>query len=248
MKNTLKQFNELLLRASFFGFLDLKRRFKMSILGSLWSVLSVIIISLIIFNVLSGLSIEGDGYSDLVVGLYVWSFASGFITESSSVFVSSAGLLKNTRLRIVEVYMRFFCCHSIQWVFNSFFISAYLVLTTFDFYSAMALLFFLIIYGPILFVIGIVVGIVGARFRDLPSMISIILQITFYATPILWSSSMLSLDPFWNNINLFYYMISWVREPHFSLVFFPYLAFVPIGCLSYWIFIKKIRRILVYWT
>lgn len=236
------------LRSYHFGMWDLRRRFKMSILGPIWSCVSAIIISAIIFTVLSGLSLSKSGYSDLVVGLYIWSFASGFLTEATSVFVSASGLIRNTRLPLSEIYSRFFLSQVVQKSVTSLVMAAFLILYCQDLKSALALLIFTIVFASPLYLIGFFLAAVGAKYRDLPSFLSIILQVTFYATPILWSTSMIGLDPVWNHFNIFFHFINWVREPNMWNAFWPNIIALPLYMFGYWAFQKRIRGSVVHWV
>ena len=72
--------------------------------------------------------------------------------------------------------------------------------------------------GLVLFIlnalwIGQVVGIISARFRDLPQITAAVLQMAFYVTPILFAPSMLQEHRWIIEFNPFAYLLDVVREP-----------------------------------
>lgn len=237
-----------IVRSYLFGVWDVRRRFKMSILGPIWSCVSAILISAIIFNVLSGLSLTKSGYSDLVIGLYIWSFASGFLTEATSVFVNASGLIRNTRLPLTEIYSRFFFSQLAQKFVTSIFMAIFLATYCGDLTSGLGILIFSVVFGLPLYLTGFSLAVLGAKYRDLPSLVTIILQVTFYATPILWASSMISISPVWNQFNIFFHFINWAREPNIWNVFVTNAIAFPLFWFGVWFFQKRVKLSLVHWV
>lgn len=235
-------------RSIFYATLDIRRRFKMSLLGPIWSVVSTIVISLIIFSVLSGLSLGKNGYSDLVIGLHIWSCTSGFVSESMHTFVASSGLLRNTRLGIGEVYSRYFVSQIAQMMITCTCIGFFTAIYNQDIDSGIALVFFPIFFSPVLFFLGLNLAIAGARFRDLASFVAIVLQVLFYATPILWATSMLPISPFWNQFNVFYYLIEWVRSPGLFTLIEAISLWVAVFLCFYLAMFHRFRNRVVYWV
>jgi lipopolysaccharide transport system permease protein len=105
------------------------------------------------------------------------------------------------------------------------------------------------------FAIGLLLGIFGARFRDIPPIIASVMQIAFYLTPIMWSPSMLShrgLGLVFVQLNPFYSMLEIMRgpllgqplEPHVWLVALTFSAVLLF--LSGLVFVRARPRI-PYW-
>ena len=239
---------EIIQRSFFFARLDVKRQFKMSILGPVWAVVSTIVISTIIFTVLSGLSLSKSGYSDLVIGLHIWACSSGFISESMHAFVSSSGLMRNTRLSVGEIYSRFFVSQIMKMLITCSLIGIYTFVYNSDPDSGIAICLFPIVFSPVLFFLGVNFAIVGSRFRDLPSLVTIILQVLFYATPILWATSMLPISPFWNQFNVFYHFISCVRDPHLIDFIYSVGIWTATFAMIYLLVLRRFTNKVVYWV
>ena len=68
------------------------------------------------------------------------------------------------------------------------------------------------------FAVSLLLGLVGARFRDVPPIVGSIMQIAFYVTPIMWSPAMLAhrglgLSLALIELNPFYGLMEIVRGP-----------------------------------
>jgi ABC-2 type transport system permease protein/lipopolysaccharide transport system permease protein len=71
---------------------------------------------------------------------------------------------------------------------------------------------FLIVLNGVAF--GLILGLLSARFRDIPLIVTNLVQLVFFATPILWRAESLPPDRAWVvQINPFHYLIGNLREP-----------------------------------
>jgi ABC-type polysaccharide/polyol phosphate export permease len=61
--------------------------------------------------------------------------------------------------------------------------------------------------------LGLLLGTLSARFRDVPSIIASVVQIAFFLTPVLWKPDMRGDLVYFVNLNPFHHFISIVRAP-----------------------------------
>jgi ABC-2 type transport system permease protein/lipopolysaccharide transport system permease protein len=62
--------------------------------------------------------------------------------------------------------------------------------------------------------IALTLGILSARFRDIPLIITNLVQLVFFTTPILWRADTLPAERAWvANLNPFFHLIEVVRQP-----------------------------------
>ena len=61
--------------------------------------------------------------------------------------------------------------------------------------------------------LGICLAVLSTRYRDIPPIVATVLQITVFATPIMWPVSSLGEKHFIADINPFYHLIEIVRGP-----------------------------------
>ena len=119
--------------------------------------------------------------------------------------------------------------------------------------------FFWIIPGLILLIANLlwmstILGTICARFRDLTQIVSSVMQIFFYVTPIIWmpgllpeKTSVMILDP-----NPFYHLLEIVRSPLMNTSPTALNWMVSIGCAIFgWafaiLFFNKYRSRVAYW-
>ena len=63
------------------------------------------------------------------------------------------------------------------------------------------------------FVLVLVLGALGARFRDIPPIVASILQLAFFVTPVIWRAEQLGPHAFWLLANPLHAMIDVLRAP-----------------------------------
>lgn len=198
---------------------DIKLRYRRSILGPFWITLSMAI-TVYTMGFLYGRLFHMDlqqYYPHLVSGMLAWGLISSAITELTDTFSSSDGLLKQIKLpytlyvhRIVaRNFIIFF--HNLLVMLPIYFIfhqGAKINLNTFLFIPGLALIYInAAIYGLIL-------AIIGARYRDISQIIKSLVQIIFFVTPIMWSPDILpQANRICVYINPIYSYIELIRAP-----------------------------------
>src|SRR5262249_27804557 len=61
--------------------------------------------------------------------------------------------------------------------------------------------------------IALASAILSTRYRDIPQVISNLIQVVFFVTPIFWSPSVMSHRPAFVELNPFYHLLAVVRDP-----------------------------------
>ncbi len=201
------------------GWLELRQRYKRSIVGPFWITLSmgILILALgIIYGELFKMELK-TYLPMLAIGLVFWTFMSNVINEGSTAFISSStyiSQLPTTKfIYILQAFWRnlMMLCHNIVIVLA--------VLVYFDTLSLNSVPLFFI--GFIIVVINLIwvsllLAILSVRFRDIPQIVTSIMQVVFYITPILFSGQMLSKYSFLLQFNPFAWFIDMLRSPLLS--------------------------------
>ena len=99
----------------------------------------------------------------------------------------------------------------------------------------------------------LLVGMVSARFRDIPQLIASIVQIVFFVTPIMWKPELLQHRTYIATLNPFFHMIELVRAPllgsipalqsYVAVLVITLINFVVVG-----IFFARFRSRIAYWV
>ncbi len=171
------------------GWQDIKQRYRRSVLGPLWITISMAITAValgVLYAGLFGNRIEVQ-LPYILVGFIVWGFISGCVTEGSTVFITSAGLIKHLPAPVtIHVYrliwrqILLFAHNLAVYVVMFLFLPQDLTVASLAVIPAFALL---VVNGAW---VALVIGVVSTRFRDLPPITQSIVQLMFFMTPIVW--------------------------------------------------------------
>ncbi len=175
---------------------ELKARYKNSLLGYLWSLLNPLALSLV-FYVGLGVILQakvppGENYPYflmLICGLFPWQWLANSVNAGANVYIGNANLIRKVAFprellplaTVLNDLLHFVAClpvivlflllagmrPSVQWIWGV---------------PALMAAEFLIAYG-----LALAVGSLNLFFRDLANLVSLLLQMLFYLTPIVYA-------------------------------------------------------------
>ncbi|KKB63940.1 ABC transporter permease [Robbsia andropogonis] len=198
------------------GWHDIKQRYRRSIIGPFWFTLSTLIMVVVLGALYSTLLRQNirDYLPYLAVGLVVWQYIGTMANEGCMAFIGSASLIKQIRIpltiHVCRIAWRNFAIllHSLpvvvvlMMVFGNWPRPEFLLVPV-----ALALLF---LHGVW---IGVTLGILCARFRDVPPIVTNLIQVVFFFTPVMWSPEILKNRAWIAEYNPLYHLIETVRAP-----------------------------------
>jgi ABC-type polysaccharide/polyol phosphate export permease len=202
--------------ASNLAFQDILSRYRGSILGPWWITLMTASLVLGIgVNYSALLHQKINGFLPYVaIGMVTWGFVSGGINEGADAFVSGGAMIKQSSLPLPLFILRCLIRNGINLAHQVVIIVV--VLAWFKVFPGIGILWAL--PGLVLLVInlgwiGLLLAMVCARFRDMPQIVTAVLQVVFFLSPIFWvPTPELMHNPF-VAANPFYFAIESVREP-----------------------------------
>jgi ABC-type polysaccharide/polyol phosphate export permease len=176
------------------GISDIRQRYSRSKLGQFWITLSMAIFIAAIGSVNSILFNQdvSSFIPFLAANVIVWNLISGIVTDGSTTFIQSENYLKQIPLPKCTFIMRSITRNLVNFCHNLIILPVtYLV-----FPQPLNINYFLAPLGLILillagFFITMLLGVLCARFRDLPQIVGNIVQLAFFITPIMWPASAL---------------------------------------------------------
>ncbi|EON11199.1 ABC transporter permease [Pandoraea sp. SD6-2] len=198
------------------GWHDIRQRYRRSIIGPFWFTLSTAIMVLVLgvlYSTILHQEVE-DYLPYLAVGLVLWGYLASVANEGCNAFISSAYLIRQIRIPLT--------IHVCRVVWRNFLILLHslpvvvLTLVAFgrwpsrEFLLVPVGLFMLLLHGVWL---GIILGVLGARFRDIPPIVVSLVQVVFFFTPIMWSPEILKQRTWAAEYNPLYHLIETVRAP-----------------------------------
>jgi lipopolysaccharide transport system permease protein len=198
------------------GWNDILQRYRRSLLGPLWLTASMAIMVVALGVVYARIfKVElGDFMPFLCVGLLIWGFISTLLTESGTLFTRSESYIKQIRLPYSVYVYRFIWSRVIILAHN--FVIYFGILIYFQIWPGSVALaaipgFLLLIVNGAL--AGMYLGMVSARFRDIPQIVASVVQIVFFVTPIIWKPELLGTNSVLMTFNPFYHLCEIVRAP-----------------------------------
>lgn len=239
------------------GWQEIATRYHRSRVGPFWLTINkgVLIAALsFVFGSLFGLD-ASEFIPFLAVGLILWGFIAGALSDGCSAFTGAAGTILQVRLPL-STHVATVLLRNVLVLAHNFLI---IPLVFLFFLKPINLMAFLSIAGLFLLVLNLswmmlFLAVVCARFRDVTEIVVNILQVLFYLTPIIWTVELIKdRAPIWVlQANPFFHLIEIVRAPLLGQTTQVINWIIPI-CLAVigWsisiIFFGRYRRRIAYW-
>jgi len=206
----------LLNNALYLAWADTRARYKKSVLGPLWLTLGNLVGILGLSIVWARLLNENMRafVPSLTIGMIIWQLISGSIGEGATTFIRQAGVLKNVAIPIWFFVVRAISRHVINLLHNLIIIAG--VIWYFEYPITPSFLF--VIPGIFLVAFNLLwmtylLGMIGARFRDVEYLVNALLPLLFFISPVIFRPDRLpvNMEIIW--LNPFSYFIEVVRAP-----------------------------------
>lgn len=200
----------------YFAWSETKARYKRSVLGPLWLTLGTAI-GVAGLGIVWSILLKTDAHTfvpPLTVGLIVWQFISGCITESPVVFTRQSGVIRNMRLPYFFHPLQLLMRQLITFLHNAIVIVAIFIIYP----PNLGINSLLFIPGVVLLIINmtwiiLLIGMLGARFRDIEPLIQAFMPMIFFVTPVIYRPENLGLKQYIMWANPLSHLIGIVRDP-----------------------------------
>jgi len=238
------------------GWVEVKQRYRRSVIGPWWISLSMLIfifIMGIVFSKLFHQKLE-EYIPFFTAGYLFWVLISSSFTEAVEIFKSNAGFITQIKLPFTLYVLKHLVRQSICLMHNTV---VYLLVCLFFKVNPgpVALLvipgFFLLLLN--IYWICLLIALICARFRDMVPIVASCIQIAFFITPISWMPKLLDQNPAILKYNPLVYLLDIVRSPLLGEL--PQLtSYIVSGCMaSVGIIVSaaifaSIRSRIVYWV
>lgn len=238
--------------------IKLKQRYRRSFLGYLWTIFTPLINYLIMGTVISfiarGAKIENYTFYFISASVF-FNYLNNVLSGSYHALIGNENFIKKIyfpksiffinliSLEIINFFITFFTLYLLAIVFN---------LTSFSPGFLLSLLT-AVISIPLLFGLGVLIGVGSVYFRDLLHIIPAMLQAAYFLTPILYSVEMVPPKyHFLIYINPLYYFVECFRRPMMNyapatLEYFTYcMVFSLASFLMGFAVLKKMENKIVF--
>ena len=198
------------------GWFDLLSRYRRTIAGPIWTTLAMGFFVAALGSLYAELFARPASVyiPHLAAGLLAWSLLSGIIVGGCRAFVASAGYIKEMRTALsVFVYRAIWHC---------LLVFAYQAVVL-----ALVLLVFGIAPGPVILLalpalllilvnavwVAMIMAVAGARFPDVTEIVSSVLRLVFFLTPVIWMPDMIGARTRLVELNPLYHFVELLRGP-----------------------------------
>ena len=241
---------------SMLGWQEIRQRYRRSVLGPFWLTISTG--ALIggmgpLYGRLLGQPIA-EYFAYLAISFVVWILIASLLTESCQVFIGAEGFIKQIRLPFTVYISGLVWKHLIIFAHNFVIVALVLLFYRPD-WSWQVLLtpvgVLMIALNGIW--IGLFLGLLCARFRDIPQVISSFVQVAFFLTPVMWKSSMLGKHEWAAAWNPLFSFLEIVRTPLLggTVSMGTWATVIAITLLGYglmFLFFARFRSRIAYWV
>lgn len=230
------------------AFQDILLRYRGSVIGPFWITIStaITVYSMgFLYGTLFGLD-RATYLPYFTTGIITWNFISMVINESTKIFSESKPYMENIGIPCTVYVFRLVLRNTIIWAHN---LPVYISIA-FLYHMQINSCIFLLIPGLLLFCLnavfyGTIVSLFSTRFPDIGAIVSNILQVIFFVTPIMWTPSALpSHLHIYIKINPFSYFVSLMRNPLLGLPFSndDLIAVGVLTLVGLFLFVVVVRR------
>ncbi|MFN9090755.1 MAG: ABC transporter permease [Alphaproteobacteria bacterium] len=195
---------------------DIKHRYRGSVLGPFWVTLTTaaMVVALGFFYSHIMRVDPGTFFPWLAISLILWGMVSQSVTDGAECFASAEAVIRQIPLPFTVHVLRCVLRNLLVAMHNLPLIIAVMVI--FDVSPGFGLL--AIVPGLLLFLcnafsVAFFLGMVCARFRDIPPIISSLMQLCFFVTPIIWLPELLGDRAGWLLLNPFNSIMETMRAP-----------------------------------
>ncbi len=239
------------------GAIEIRRRYKRTIIGPFWTTLSMAIFTTsvgVVFSYLWKMPIA-DYLPFLCSGLIAWGLVSTLIIESGQLIISFEGVLKQFRFPITT-----FAClnvwrnlvvllhNLVVFVFVALIFPVDINLTTLLFFPGVFLIAVNGVWVSILF------GLLAARYRDIQPITSSLLQMAILVTPIFWPPEQVGhWRVFLVEPNVLYHFVEMIRSPLLgqapaALSWYMVLGTTVIGWAVAFVALARMKHRVIFWV
>lgn len=239
------------------GWFDIRLRYRGSMLGPFWLTLSTAVMVVALGILYSRLfKMELVEYLPFVgISLVLWGVLSTVITEACVCYTQAEGMIRSMRIP--------HSVHAIRVVVRNLLVLAHNVLVIIAVYAyldvwpgtaALGAIPGLIVWVLDGLAACLLLGPVGARFRDVPPIVASVVQIAFFISPVIWKPELLqgsAADLLW--LNPFYTLLEILRGPLLGTfpdwhVWASALAYSAALWLLAWLMFARVRGRLAFWV
>jgi lipopolysaccharide transport system permease protein len=236
--------------------LDIRLRYRGSILGPFWLTLStglMVAAMGLIYSTLWRMQLH-EYLPFLTVSLVLWGFVQSLVSDSCYGFTFAERTIRSVRMP--------FALYGARIVLRNLWVLAHntLVIVAVDLFmwSGPGVEGLLVLPALALWVVDalavtIMLGALCARFRDIPPIVASVMQMAFFVTPIIWKPQLFGDKQWMLPFNPFFSLLDIVRAPLLgevpgAVVYLSAGGFSILLCAAAWLLFARVRGRIAFWV
>ena len=239
------------------SWLDIKLRYRGSVLGPFWLTLSTAVMvgaMGLIYSTLFRMNLH-EYLPLLVLSILLWNFLGTLVADGCTCYLQSESMIRSMRMPYSLYAARVVVRNVLVLGHNLIVIVAvYALLRISPGGTVLLALPAFALWLVDGFAASVLLGALCARFRDIPPIVASIIQMAFFVTPVIWKPQLVgaarqALLP-WNP---FFSLLEIVRAPMLGefpsvVVYLSALGYSALLCLAAWLLFARVRGRLAFWV
>jgi lipopolysaccharide transport system permease protein len=237
------------------GWLDVRLRYRGSILGPFWLTIStgVMVAALgFLYAKLFGMDLKSY-LPFLALSQVLWGFLASIVSEACTTFTEGEGVIRSVRMPFFVFSIRILIRNLITLAHNIVVIVVvFAIFWMWPGWEAVLALPGVALWMVDALALTLLLGAFCARFRDIQPIVNSVMQIAFFVTPVIWKPEQLGAGAAKLFLNPFFDLLQIVRapllgEPTGLRVWAGALAYSAVLCVLSWAFFVRARGRITFW-
>jgi lipopolysaccharide transport system permease protein len=236
--------------------LDIRLRYRGSILGPFWLTLStglMVAAMGLIYSTLFRMELH-EYLPFLTVSLVLWGFVGTLVSDACYGFTVAERMIRSVRMPFTLYGVRIVLRNLLVLANNT------LVIVTVDLivWAGPGVDGLLAVPALLLWIVDsmavtILLGALCARFRDIPPIVASVMQMAFFVTPVIWKPQLVGKHQWMLPFNPFYSLLDIVRGPLLGEIPDAWIYLSAIGfsvalCGATWLLFLRVRGRIAFWV
>jgi lipopolysaccharide transport system permease protein len=235
--------------------LDIKSRYRGSLLGPFWLTLSTaVMVSALgfLYSTLFRTNLH-DYLPFLALSLVLWGFVQTLVTECCTAFTSQEGMIRSVAMPFFLYAGRIVLRNLLVLAHNVIVIAVvFAIFAVWPGWAALAALPAALLWLIDGLAVAVALGAFCARFRDVPPIVASVMQIAFFVSPIIWKPELIEHGRRFLPLNPFFSLIEIVRAPLLGAlpswqVWVSAAGYSALICCLSWVLFVRVRGRLAFW-
>jgi len=237
------------------GWLDIRLRYRGSMLGPFWLTISTGVMVAALGGLYSSLFKMNlrDYLPFLALSQVLWGFLAAVVSEACTTFTDAEGIIRSVRIPFFLFSARTLIRNVIALAHNiAVIVVVFAVFWVWPGWDALLAIPALLVWIVDALALTLLLGTFCARFRDIQPIVNSVMQIMFFITPVIWKPEQLGDGAAKLAWNPFYDLLEIVRAPLLGtgmsdMTWLGAVVYSAVLCSVSWAFFARARGRVTFW-